>query len=294
MLQEKTDFNTSSLIPHLSYLKGKTARFTLIELLVVIAIIAILAGMLLPALKSAREKAREISCRSNYKQIGTTLSFYTGDNKDWMPPVDVSGGTDLYVARDINPGKSVTHVRKGIVAYLLSAYWSKQWKGDATPAPKLLVCPAGGDDEYIYDRYGTRGNTSFVFWLGIVPYGQTALPTAANGVGGRNIKKCRKPSDNGIAYDGRVKYTFGSQGLAGSYTTTLNNWVNPVGTQNYFPVVSYRHNKSFNTLFADGHAEGGFKYNTPEDRFLRMFLWGHITHISASTNTRNLDALWQH
>ena len=41
MLQEKTDFNTSSLIPHLSYLKGKTARFTLIELLVVIAMIGI-------------------------------------------------------------------------------------------------------------------------------------------------------------------------------------------------------------------------------------------------------------
>jgi prepilin-type N-terminal cleavage/methylation domain-containing protein len=199
--------------------------FTLIELLVVIAIIAILAAMLLPALKSARGMAKQINCLSNLKQVGLLCSYYLSDF-GYLPPEkwEGSGGwqyrTWLWNVNVVSGGSMMVTqtglINLGYLEHKQSNYLGNTGDNGKTRSP--FACPE-----------------------------ETVASTQAIGLN-RNLNDAAGLRGPSFKYPSSLAYISDSRG-----TSFMNLYISPTDTNTV--VLRHQNQNAFNVVYADLHGD---------------------------------------
>lgn len=211
--------------------RGRPARtgavsFTLIELLVVVAIISLLAALLSPALKAARDQARSIRCLNNLKQIGGAMAMYAQDNNESLAPFLQGAGPTATYWFD---GKNATPPS---VPFFAWPYLNESGPATSSTPNGVLDCPS----------IHVPGS----YWLG--RYRDYAINLTLAGYTGlwesRRLSDIRNSSRTVVVVeggdDGRVSGA--SRGIGGTFWSTPG-------------VIWFPHNNAAMFLFVDGHVE---------------------------------------
>jgi len=196
--------------------------FTLIELLVVIAIISILAAMMLPALKGAKDQAQAIVCKGNMKQLGLAIISYAGDFNDMTPSrqAELSVSWDF---REINYGYNLD--------LLFTCGTMKRDNGTAS----LFFCPSIPNNKYGAKISGGVDVSNFISTGGYTYY----LPIGYF---------MRNKTTGGVP---QPFYSYRLSESSSSKTAFLCDNYGMEGSS----IRNAQHNRGWNVLFLDGHVE---------------------------------------